>query len=85
MFRQTATIRIYDTEAIEFCRVLGMYGLKFDISEVRDADETNPNKKVGYRIFTFTAPERKIRELYGEFSMIRDGQFKFYENNRGSA
>ena len=85
MFGKKLAIRIKDTEAIEFCKVLGMYGIKFMIGDVRSvADAINLDETVNYRIFTFRASRRKIRELYGEFSMIRDGQFNSY-SNRGSA
>ena len=85
MFGKKLAIRIKDNETIEFCKVLGMYGIKFNIGDVRfGVDTTNLDDTVGYRIFTFRASKRKIRELYGEFSMMRDNQFNSY-TNRGSA
>ena len=82
MFGQKFAIRIKDTDAIEFCKVLGTYGIKFGVRDV--ADIVNPDEVVSSRIFTFHASKRKIRELYGEFCMMRDGQFNSY-TNRGSA
>lgn len=78
MFEQKMTLRIKDREAIDFCKVLGKYGVKFDIT---DANET---ELCHYKNFTIRATNSKIREMYGEFSMIRDGQFKSYNDEESA-
>ena len=78
MFEKTMALRIKDKDVIEFCKVLGKYGVKFDIND------TNETELCHYKNFIICASRHKIREMYGEFSMIRDGQFNSY-NDKESA
>ena len=66
---------VADMDIIDFCRVLGKYGLKFEIGELRES----PNSKITessskedyickqhYRIFTVYVSEHKAADLQDE-------------------
>lgn len=74
MFKRKKLIcNVEDMEAINFCRVLGKYGLKFDISELRrvSKEEGDTRKQQHYRVFIVYTTEHKVDEIYDELKMYR--------------
>lgn len=61
---KTVMFNIDEMEAINFCRTLGRYGVKFEISDLRSVvradDET---KKRYYRVFMVHATKKQMDEL----------------------
>ena len=61
---------IPEMEAINFCRALGRYGVRFEISELksipREDDET---KRIYYRVFRVRASKKQIDELCKELNV----------------
>lgn len=61
---------IDEMEAINFCRTLGRYGARFEISELksirREDDET---KRRYYRVFTVRASKKQMDELCKELKV----------------
>ena len=52
MFKRKLKFRVEDMEAINFCRILGKYGLKFELGKRRTiALEGENDKKFCYRVF----------------------------------
>lgn len=66
---------VADMDAIDFCRVLGKYGLKFEIGERRESPRSKITessskedyiRKQHYRIFTVYVSEHKAAALQDE-------------------
>ena len=66
---------VADMDAIDFCRVLGKYGLKFEIGELRESPRSKITessskedyiRKQHYRIFTVYVSEHKVAALQDE-------------------
>lgn len=61
---------IPEMEAINFCRTLGRYGVRFEISELqsipREDDET---KRRYYRVFRVHASKKQMDELCKELNV----------------
>ena len=66
---------VADMDAIDFCRVLGKYGLKFEIGELRESPRSKITEssskedyihKQHYRIFTVYVSEHKAAALQDE-------------------
>ena len=55
---------IDEMEAINFCRTLGRYGVRFEISELKSAPrEDDETKRRYYRVFTVRASKKQMDEL----------------------
>lgn len=67
---KTVMFNIEEMEAINFCRTLGRYGVRFEISELksipREDDET---KRRYYRVFMVRASKKQMDELCKELNV----------------
>lgn len=69
MFKERIAFGIDDMEALDFCRILGKYGLRFEVSELRNTVTPDGSKR-NYRVVTVWATKRQSRLLYDEFDMF---------------
>lgn len=73
MFKRKLKFRVEDMDAINFCRILGKYGLKFELGKRRTiALEGENDKKFCYRVFMVYASRRKAYKLYEELNRNRE-------------
>lgn len=73
MFKKKLMFKIEDAEVIEFCRLLGKYGLRFEIGKLRSvARDDDGGRKLYYRVFAVYATKRQTYTLYEELNMNRD-------------
>lgn len=75
MFKKKLVFSVEDTEVINFCRLLGKYGLRFKIGKLRSSATTDDNRMMTYRVFTVYASKRKAYALYEEVNMNREALF----------
>lgn len=55
---------IPEMEAINFCRILGKYGVRFEISELQSIPrEDDKAKRIYYRVFTVRAPRKQLDQV----------------------
>ena len=76
MFKKKRLIfPVADMDAIDFCRILGKYSLKFEIGELRESPRSKITessskedyiRKQHYRIFTVYVSEHKSADLQDE-------------------
>lgn len=70
MFKKKLVFEVAEMEAINVCRIIGKYGLRFEISKlhsiVRPDDDS---RKLYYRVFTVYATKRQAYELYEELNI----------------
>lgn len=73
MFKKKFIFKIVDSEVLDFCRILGKYGVKFEIGKLHTvANANDPFCALHYRLIAVYAPERQIKKLYDE---INDNDF----------
>lgn len=71
MFKQRLVFKIEGKEVVNFCRLIGKYGLKFKIGGLRKyTDEKDMNKIKYYREFVVFTSKRKAYKLYDEINMM---------------
>lgn len=77
MFKKTLVFSVEVKEVINFCRLLGRYGLRFKIGKLRSSTARigDENESVTYRVFTVYASKRKAYALYEELNMNREATF----------
>lgn len=77
MFKKTLVFSVEEKEVINFCRLLGRYGLRFKIGKLRSSTARigDENQSVTYRVFTVYASKRKAYALYEELNMNREATF----------
>lgn len=77
MFKKTLVFSVEEKEVINFCRLLGSYGLRFKIGKLRSSTARigDENQSVTYRVFTVYASKRKAYALYEELNMNREATF----------
>ena len=69
MFKKKYVFSVIDSNVIDFCRVLGKYGLKFQIGKLHTIVNTNnPFETCHYRSIAVHASNRQAKKLYNEFS-----------------
>lgn len=74
MFKKKQAIKIENMEAINFCRLLGKYGIKFEISGIRSIVSDDGSNKKFYRLFTVYTSRHRAYELLHEFNISRHYQ-----------
>lgn len=74
MFKDRFAFGIDDMEALDFCRVLGKHGFRFEVSELRNTVAPDGSKR-NYRVIVVYATRRKSRLLYDEFDMFARRKF----------
>lgn len=71
MFKHKLVFKIEGKEVVNFCRLLGKYGLKFKVGALRKcANDDNQNKMKYYREFVVYASKSKAYKLYDEINML---------------
>lgn len=78
-FKKKLLFKIEESEAIDFCRILGKYGLEFKISQVRSVprnDGRSPSLK--YRVFAVYVTEHQARALERELNADDESVFESY-------
>lgn len=76
MFKKVLVFSIEDKEVINFCRLLGKYGLRFRIGKLRSSARlSDDNQALTYRVFTVYASRRKAYALYEELNTNREATF----------
>jgi hypothetical protein len=71
MFTKSYKFNVDTHSIIDFVRVLGRIGLKFDIGDERCvADKNDPDKKTRYRTFVVYAKWKEIEELMNLMDII---------------
>lgn len=69
MFKKKWYFQVEDCSAIDFCKLLGKYGIKFEIGKLRTvAREDDPNRKLYYRVFAVRASNHQAKKLVDELS-----------------
>lgn len=67
---QSLKFEIDEMDAINFCKVLGKHGLKFEIGDLCSVIRPNDaTKKRYYRVFTVHAPKKQMNELLKELGV----------------
>lgn len=68
---KTVMFDIDEMEAINFCRALGRYGVKFEISDLRSvARADDETKKRYYRVFMVHGPKKRVDELCKRLNLM---------------
>lgn len=66
---KTVMFNIEEMEAINFCRTLGKYGVRFEISELQSIPrEDDESKRIYYRVFTVRAPRKQLDQVCYELN-----------------
>ena len=69
MFKQKCIFKIVDSEVLDLCRILGKYGVKFEIGKLHTvADADDPFCALHYRLIAVYASGRQIKKLYDELN-----------------
>ena len=69
MFKKKFTFKIVDSEVLDFCRILGKCGVKFEIGKLHTVvNSDDPFRTLHYRIIAVYASERQIKKLYDELN-----------------
>ena len=69
MFKKKYVFNVIDSNVIDFCRVLGKYGLKFQIGKLHIIVNANdPFGTYHYRSIAVYASNRQAKKLYDEFN-----------------
>lgn len=67
---ETLKFEIDEMDAINFCKVLGKHGLKFEIGDLCSVIRPNDvSKKRYYRVFTVYAPKKQMTGLLKELGV----------------
>lgn len=78
-FKKKLLFRIEESEAIDFCRILGKYGLEFKVSQVRSVPrDDESNKRTYYRVFAVYVTEHQSRALERELNADDESVFESY-------
>lgn len=73
MFKKKLMFNVEDMEAIDFCRILGRHGLRFEITNLCSvARENDTTRKLNYRVFTVYATRRQAYALYEDLNVRRE-------------
>lgn len=60
-----------EMEAINFCRALGRYSVKFEISDLRSAPKADDDTKKRYfRVFIIHGPKKQMDELCKRLNLM---------------
>lgn len=70
MFKKKLLYTVEASEVVNFCRILGKYGLKFKISQERRTlrKGDHDNRYLYYRVFAVWASSRQARILQDELN-----------------
>lgn len=72
MFRQRIVFKIEGKEVIDFCRLLGKYGVKFKIGGLRKCVDNDDQNTIKYcREFVVYASKRTAYRLFDEINTVR--------------
>lgn len=76
MFKKRLIFKIDAKEAINFSRILGRFGLKFEIGKARcPAGDVDPDNKNFYREFRVMATKRQSYKLFEAINMANGRYF----------
>ena len=69
MFKKKFIFKIVDSEVLDLCRILGKYGVKFEIGKLNTvANADDPFCALHYRLIAVYASERQIKKLCNELN-----------------
>ena len=69
MFKKKFIFKIVDSEVLNFCKILGRYGVKFEIGKLHTvANADDPFRALHYRLIAVYASERQIKKLCDELN-----------------
>lgn len=76
MFKNQLVFKIDAKEVVNFSRLLGRFGLKFEIGKARcPASNIDPDNKCFYREFRVTATKRQTYKLFEAINMANGRYF----------
>ncbi len=71
MFTKRHNFTIDNADLVDFMRILGAVGVRFEISDLKsEADCRDPMRKVFYRIITVHGTKKQIAEIHHTISII---------------
>lgn len=69
MFKKKFIFKIVDSEVLDFCRILGRYGVKFEVGKLHTVvNADDPFCALHYRLIAVYASERQIKKLCDELN-----------------
>lgn len=69
MFKKKLLFKVEESDVVNFCRILGKYGLKFKVSQARSVPRKDGSNLCWYyRAFAVYASSRQARALYADLN-----------------
>ena len=69
MFKKKFIFKVVDSEVLDFCRILGKYGVKFEIGKLHTVvNADDPFCALHYRLIAVYTSKRQIKKLYDELN-----------------
>jgi hypothetical protein len=70
MFNKKYECKIGEMEALDFVRILGKYGMRFEVSDQYfEVDPKDPNHKLGFRTIKFWASKKQAIDIVEQFRL----------------